>query len=104
MDIDQGGPVDDEDARPDEDDLDGRETPQPLEEETESEAEEARMEEESSAPKGNESTRPQLAKPADAPPRRDLPFLKRGAASSTKVTEPSGADDEEGGETDDDEL
>ncbi|CRG83235.1 hypothetical protein PISL3812_00586 [Talaromyces islandicus] len=105
MDIDQGGPTVDDEAKTDDEDLDGRETPQPLEEETESEAEEARSEEESSAPKENKSTRPKLAQPADPPPRRDLPFSKR-AAPGTKIVEPSKADDEEeeGGETDDDEL
>jgi hypothetical protein len=102
MDIDQGGPADDE-AKSDDEDLDGRETPQPLEEETESEAEEARSEG-GSAPRETTLTRPKLAQPADPPPRRDLPFSKR-AAPGTKIAEPSKAEDEEeGGETDDDEL
>lgn len=105
MDVDQGGPAEDatrppNDDEEEDDDLEGRETPQPLEEETESEAEDEKEEKE---PK---STRPNLAQPADPPPRRDLPFSKRTAApSSTKVAEPAKAvDEEDGGETDDDEL
>lgn len=105
MDVDQGGPVDDatksNDDEEEDDDLEGRETPQPLEEETESEAE---AEKEA---KDQESARPHLAQPADPPPRRDLPFSKRTATapSSTKVAEPAKTvDEEDGGETDDDEL
>jgi len=110
MDVDhqQGGPGDDEAKSDEEDDLEGRETPQPLEEETESEAEEARSsDKESPAPKENKYTRPPLAQSADPPPRRDLPFSKRTTAPGTKAAEPSKADDadqEDGGETDDDEL
>lgn len=97
----------DEDERP--------ETPQPLEEETESEAEEERMASPEDKDKEEEqlqkSNRPNLTRAADPPPpRRDLPFLRRGKGADTakkeaeKVPEQDEADEATGGETDDDEL
>ncbi|EEA22990.1 hypothetical protein TMatcc_001858 [Talaromyces marneffei ATCC 18224] len=87
------------------------ETPQPLEEETESEAEEERM---ASPPdeQPQKSSRPNLTRAADPPPppRRDLPFLRRGKGADTakreteKVRKPDETGEATGGETDDDEL
>jgi len=105
MDVDQGAIDDQKDEEDEEDagteDLDGTETPQPLEEETESEAEEARSEETSSQKDDDKKdTRPQLAQPSEPPPRRDLPFLRNTAASKPRAQ----GDEDDGGETDDDEL
>lgn len=98
----------DEDERP--------ETPQPLEEETESEAEEEMMaspeEKDKEEAQPQKSNRPNLARAADPPPppRRDLPFLRRGKGADTakkeaeKVPEQGEADEATEGETDDDEL
>lgn len=99
MDVDQEAPADDDEVKSEED-LEGRETPQPLEEETESEAE-ASVEESSALQ--SQTTRPRLEEPAEPPPRRDLPFSRR-AAPSAKAVEPSKGEDDDGGETDDDEL
>lgn len=117
-----------EEAENDEDLTDGSkaETPQPLEEETESEAEKERLatpsDDDDNSNQGEEQEgrpkRPNLAKSAEAPapPRRDLPFLRRnkniaGTEAESEKQDPQvrgreeiDADEATGGETDDDEL
>ncbi|KAL1967238.1 hypothetical protein VTN77DRAFT_3284 [Rasamsonia byssochlamydoides] len=113
---------DNEDEVPD---LEGRETPQPLEEETGTETQDEDEDMVStSAPETDEkdekrdqridkSGLPNLAPPASPPPRRDLPFARKAAANDrTKSSAPqrnqpaefAETADETGGETDDDEL
>ena len=109
-------PVEEEEEEEEVDEDERPETPQPLEEETESEAEEERMASPEDKDKEEEqlqkSNRPNLTRAADPPPppRRDLPFLRRGKGADTakkeaeKVPEQDEAGEATGGETDDDEL
>lgn len=99
-------------------DLSAPETPQPLEEETESDEEDIA----SPSPDLNEDVEhvakspqaskipPNLVVPKSPPPRRDLPFVKKATTSCHQMTAPSQGDQPKGtqkfsdGETDDDEL
>lgn len=103
-------------------DLEGRETPQPLEEETETEDQDDMVstsppridrKDEKRGQAMDKSDRPNLAPPPSPPPRRDLPFARKAAANDQAKSSVPRRDqpaefaeqaDETAGETDDDEL
>lgn len=103
-------------------DLEGRETPQPLEDETETEDQDDMVstsppridrKDEKRGQVMDKSDRPNLAPPTSPPPRRDLPFARKAAANDQAKSSVPRRDqpaefteqaDETAGETDDDEL
>jgi hypothetical protein len=84
-------------------DISPPETPQPLEDETESDDEDI-----ASPPPDLSEDAAHVAKsprPSKSPPpRRDLPFAKKAATSAHKGDQPKGTQSFSDGETDDDEL
>jgi hypothetical protein len=90
-------------------DISPPETPQPLEDETESDDEDIASplhDLSEDAAHVAKSPRPSKSPPVpkSPPPRRDLPFAKKAATSAHKGDQPKGTQSFSDGETDDDEL